>query len=75
MITVTSRNLQWRVSEPPPPLSARQAGRTIAVLQLDVLRGQGAAVGFCLEEEERRPLGRQCVDIVFGYFEHCYLRQ
>lgn len=26
-------------------------------------------------EEERGPRGRNCVDIVFGHFEQCYLRQ
>lgn len=26
-------------------------------------------------EEERGPRGRHCVDIVFGHFEQCYLRQ
>lgn len=45
------------------------------ILQLDMLKGQGAAVGFCVEEEEWRPQGRHSVDIVFGDFEQCYLRQ
>lgn len=31
--------------------------------------------GFLGMEEERRPLGRHCVDTVFGHFEQCYLRQ
>lgn len=26
-------------------------------------------------QRERRPQGSPCVDIVFGYFERCYLRQ
>lgn len=45
------------------------------ILQLDMLKGQGATVGFCVEEEEWRPRGRHSVDIVFGDFEQCYLRQ
>lgn len=36
--------------------------------------GSGGNSGFLCIEEERRPQGSPCVDIVFGYFEQCYLR-
>lgn len=36
--------------------------------------GSGGNSGFLGIEEERRPQGRHFVDIVFGYFERCYLR-
>lgn len=37
-------------------------------------RSRGSS-GFLCIEEDWRPRGRHCVDIVFGHFEQCYLRQ
>lgn len=36
--------------------------------------GSGGNSGFLCIEEDWRPQGRPCVDIVFGCFERCYLR-
>lgn len=45
------------------------------ILQLDMLTGHRVTTGFLGMEEERIPQGRHCVDIAFGHFEQCYLRQ
>lgn len=37
-------------------------------------QGSGGNSGFLCIEEERRPQGSPYVDIVFRYFERCYLR-
>lgn len=44
------------------------------ILQLDILEGQ-RSIEFQGMEEEWAPQERNCVDIVFGHFEPCYLRQ
>lgn len=36
--------------------------------------GSEGSSGFLCIEEERRPRGSPRVDVVFGYFERCYLR-